>query len=164
MAFGVSWFRVDGMGISRCRSLIFLLLLWGGSAQAQTEVCGVTTYYRDSEAKSSPSRFSVGTFPLKLEESATTKLFTHQESGVNISVGVEQVRGIFENEPRRIRIAIAFTGQPADVFDEIERAEAESIYDKGWRWLSVSRNTRVANRIYTFTFGCERIKKVRGRG
>jgi len=151
------------MRILRISSLLLLLLTSGSLAQAQTEVCGVSTYFRDLEEKSSSSRFSVGKFPLELEDDAITKLFLRQESGISISVGVEQVRGIFENEPRRIRMAMSFVGKPEDVFDEIESAEAESIYDKNWRWLSVSKNIKVANRIYTFTFGCERIKKGRGR-
>ena len=154
---------IDAMRILRRSSLLLLLMVSGRLANAQTEVCGVTTYYWDSEAKASSSRFSVGTFPLKLEEDAITKYFLHHESGVSISVGVGQVRSIFEDEPRRIRMAISFVSKLEDIFDEIERAEAESIYDKNWRWLSVSKNIRVANRIYTFTFGCERSKKRRDR-
>lgn len=154
---------MDVMRILRFGSLLLLLLVSSGRAHAQSGECGVTTYFFDSEAESSSSRFLVGSFPLKLEEDAITKLFTHQESGVNISVGVEQVRGIIENAPRRIRIAISFTGKPEDVFDEIERAEAETFYDKNWRGLSVSKNIRVANRTYTFSFACERVKKGRGR-
>ena len=99
---------------------------------------------------------------MELEGDSITKLFRHQESGVNISVGVEQVKGIFENEPKRIRVAMSFGEKPEDVFDGLESVEAESIYDKHWRWLAVSKNIQVANRIYTFTFGCEKQKR-RGR-
>jgi hypothetical protein len=151
------------MNILRISSLLPLLLVLGSLAHAQTESCGVTTYFLDLEARSSSSWFLVGRFPLKLEGDAITKQFIHAESGVNISVGVEQVIGIFEGEPRRMRIAMSFIGKPEDVFDEIESAGAESIYDKNWRWLSVSKNLQVANRIYTFRFGCERNKQRRSR-
>ena len=38
----------------------------------------------------------------------------------------------------------------------LDGAKAQTIYDKRWRWLSVSDDVKVGNRIYTFTFACER--------
>ena len=143
--------------------LIILLFTVVSRTQAQTEVCSVRTYFRDLDTKASSSWFLVGRFPLSFENDSITKLLHYQESSVNISVGVEQVKSIFEKEPSRIRLAISFVGKPEDVFDEIDNSEAETIYDKNWRWLTVSKSLKVENRIYTFQVGCERNSKTRGR-
>ena len=156
----------DIMRILRFVGCFALLCAASNGAYAQTEVCSLTTYFRDLESKEqvSSSRFLVGSFPLQLADDELTKFFHHQESGINISVGIQMIRSIFsEKEPKRMRLAISFTGKPDDVYDLLEGAGAESIYDKHWKWLSVSNNIKVGGRIYTFTFGCERKNQKRGR-
>lgn len=142
--------------------LIVLLLTITSSIHAQTEICGVRTYFRDLDAKASSSWFLVGEFPLSFDDDSVIKSFNHQESGLNISVGVEQVKSIFE-KPRRISVAISFVGKPEDVFYETDNSEAETIYDKNWRWIAVNKSIKVENRLYTFQFSCERKNKRNGR-
>jgi hypothetical protein len=137
--------------------LAFFVLLGGKVVHAQTEVCSLTTYFWDDASKSSSSRSLLGKFPLEFEGDSISKAFRHQESGVNIYVGAEQITGILKNDPKKLRIAVSFQGKP-DVFDDVDRAEAETAYDRTWRWLSVSKSIRIENRVYTFTFGCERGK------
>jgi len=107
----------------------------------------------------SSSRHRVGEFLFKIEEGSATKRIRHEETGVNVSVGVEYDKSFFEGEPKTIRLAIAFAGKPEDVFDEVGRAEAETIYDRHWRWLSVSKDIEVGSRVYTYSMGCGRIYK-----
>ncbi|MGB7208885.1 MAG: hypothetical protein WBD27_09525 [Pyrinomonadaceae bacterium] len=139
-------------------SFFVLILLQGNFVNAQSETCKVRTYFLELESKSSSSWFLVGEFPLELEDDAITKSFRHQESGVDVSVGVEQVKSIFKNESKSLRIALSFAGKPENVFDALDRAEAETLYDKNWKLISVTKNIQIANRIYTFTFGCARMK------
>jgi hypothetical protein len=145
------------MKILRGSLLLLVGLLGGKMVQAQGEVCSLTVYFWDETSKSSSSRSLVGKFPLELEGGSASKAFRHQESGKYIYVGVEQIASISKHDPKKIRIAVSFQGKP-DVFDDIDRAEAETIYDKTWRWLLVSKSVRIENRIYTFSFGCEREK------
>jgi hypothetical protein len=142
------------------RQLLFMIILLTTTSitNAQTEVCSIRTYFRDLDAKISSSWFLVGEFPLSLEDDSINKLFHHQESSIDISVGVERIKSIFEKDPRRISVAIAFVRKPEDVFNETDNSEAETIYDKNWRWIAVSKNIKVENRIYTFQFSCERKK------
>jgi hypothetical protein len=136
--------------------LLMLLVVSGGMAQAQSEMCSLTTFWVDKDPFSSSSRHLVGEFPLVIAEEPIVKSLRHADSGVNVSIGVEISKGIFKGEPTRIRLAIAFLDKPEDVFDDVAHSEAESVYDKNWRWLSVSKSVEIERRIYTFTFGCER--------
>jgi len=144
--------------------LLVLLFTANGFAFAQSEVCGVTTYFVDLDAKASSSRFYVGGFDLQLAETYddVTKFFHHKESGVNVTVSATLTKGIFNGEPKMFNIALSFTAKPDDDdFELLDGAKAQTIYDKRWRWISVSDDIKVGNRIYTFTFACERKNKKR---
>jgi hypothetical protein len=146
--------------------LLFVLLLTASSlVHAQSEVCRVTTFLRDlgSKEEVTGSTFVVGEFRLQPGEESMTKFFHHQESGANISVGVERVKGESKKDQGTIRLALSFDGKSEDVFDLIDNAEAETIYDKNWMSLAVSDNFMVGSRIYRFTFGCVRDSERRNR-
>ncbi|HVG28098.1 MAG TPA: hypothetical protein VM864_00105 [Pyrinomonadaceae bacterium] len=117
------------------------MLLFVGPAtcvQAQSDACNVTTYWVE-EGGGSTSRFNVGAFNVSPTDERITKSFKHQESGLTIRVGVEY----FEESPeRRVRLAIAFTGEPESIFEEFERAEAETFRGKGWTGMSVSKTSK----------------------
>jgi hypothetical protein len=113
--------------------------------KAETEICSIRGYFWDVDNKQSSSWFLVDKFPLSFEDDSVTKLF-----------GVEQIKSIVGKEPRRIRLAIAFVDKPENVFDEVNNSEAETIYDKNWKWIGLSKNIKVENRIYTFQVSCER--------
>ena len=146
--------------------LLFCALLTASSVvRAQSEGCRVTTFLRDLDSKEevTGSTFVVGEFGLQSGGMSTTKFFQHHESGANISVGIERVKDESKNVQGKIRLAMSFDGKPGDVFDLIDNAEAESIYDKSWKLLAISDNYRVGNRIYRFTFECARRPKWRYR-
>ncbi len=135
---------------------LFFLLLGDRIVEGQGPVCSVTSYFWDDGSKSSSSRFLIGEFPLKLEDDILVKEFKHEETGVIVNVGVQEVKGITKQDPKRLRVAISFEGKPENIFDELGRAQAETIYDHNWKWLSVSKSIRIKRRIYTFSFGCEK--------
>ena len=136
--------------------LLILLFMIAVSVKAETEICSIRGYVWELDKKQSSSWFLVDKFPLSFEEDSVTKLFHHEKSGINISIGVEHIKSIFGKEPRRIRLAIAFIDKPENVFDEIDNSEAETIYDKNWQWVGLSKKIKVENRIYTFQVSCER--------
>jgi hypothetical protein len=146
----------SAMNILNIIFLFVLLVVSGGMVQAQSEMCSLTTFWVDKAPFSSSSRHLVGEFPLIIDEEPIVKLLRHADSGINVSIGVDVFKGIFKGEPSRIGLAIAFRDKSEAVFDDVEHSEAESVYDKNWRWLSVSKSVQVEKRIYTFTFGCER--------
>lgn len=151
------------MKITRFALLHILVLTMSSLVYARTEGCGVTTYFREIDSGNSSSRFLVGKFPLNPDEGEVTKFFRHEESGVNVSVGVQIFTSAFKDKPKMIRVAMSFSGKSGDTFEMIDGAQAESIYDRHWKWLSVSDNIKVANRIYTFTVSCGREVKRPGR-
>jgi len=150
------------------RFVIFIVLLFTANSftYAQSQVCSVTTYFRDldSTEPSSSSRSFIGGFDLQLVEvyDDATKFFLHKESGVNVAVSAPLTKGIFDGDPKMLNIALSFTAKPEDNdFELLDGAKAQTIYDKRWRWISVSDDIKVGNRVYTFTFGCERKNKKR---
>ena len=141
--------------VLRRASLLSVFLFFASAwVPAQQDVCGITAYWWDQKTTVSSSRFNVGAFRASVKESETFKTFHHNESGVTVRVGVNYFNDIVGKGTRRIRLAIAFTGNPESVFDELDRAEAEGFYGKNWRGMSVSRSIQVDNRIYTFTLSC----------
>jgi hypothetical protein len=136
--------------------VLMLLVTARGMVQAQSVQCTLTTFWVDQSPFASSSRHLVGKFPLVIEDEPMPRVFRHDDSGINVSIGIEIFKGIFKGEPTRIRLAIAFLDKPENVFDDVAHSEAESVYDRNWRWLSVSRIVGIEKRVYTFTFGCER--------
>ena len=95
-------------------------------------------------------------FPLVIAGRPVTKLLHHEESGTDISVGVELNSFLDKKQSPFIRLGLSFSAKPDNVFEEINSSTAQSAYDKHWRFLSVSKNLEKQKRIYTFSFSCER--------
>ncbi|NJM52729.1 MAG: hypothetical protein HC846_04630 [Blastocatellia bacterium] len=81
--------------------LLILLFMTAIGAKAETEICSIRGYFWDVDSKQSSSWFLVDKFPLSFENDSMTKLFHHKESGVNISVGVEQIKSIVGKNQER---------------------------------------------------------------
>gem|GEM_PF-1619006 len=109
------------------------------------------------------SRSDVGRFSVSPEDMPVTKVFRHDESGLDVSVGVDAFKGtIMKSDPPRIRVAISPGSNIADVFDVVNgSSEAVSVFDNHWRFLSVNRTIAHNDRFYTFTFSCERTLRKR---
>jgi hypothetical protein len=145
------------MKYSRSILLLSFLISLPASTRAQSQVCKLRTFWVERDPFISSSWELVGTFPLTATgEHPLRKLLHHEESGMDISVGVELNRYLDKKEPRLIRLGLRFSGKPDKVFDEKDATEAESVYDKHWRLLSVSKNIEKGKRTYTFSFSCER--------
>jgi len=158
---------MNALKITRFILLLAFLLTASNLAYGQTASCKVTTYFRDFESGNSSSNFLVGKFLLQLDDDddttdEITKVLRHEESGVNVSAGV-QISSAFQNKSKSIKVALSFNGKAEDTFELLDGSQAETIYDKHWKWLSVSDDIKVGNRIYTFTFSCERENKKRSR-
>ena len=142
--------------------LLGAVLLSSGVVRAQTGGCRLI----ESSVRHNPFQASsnelVGQFPLMRGDLPITKVFRHDESGLDISVGVEVFKGIFKHEPTRIRVALLFGPKPEELFRaDIDESEAVSIYDNHWRFLSVNRTVARNDVFYTFTFSCERTLRKR---
>lgn len=137
--------------------LVFLSLGVCGLVQAQVEVCRLTVSSMQRNPFQATSRELVQEFPLVLDDSKLSKEVLHQASGVLISMGVEVL--LVVDKPKVIRLAISFGPDVNSVFEALDGVEARTFYDKNWRALSVSKNIEKPNRIYTFEFSCERVKK-----
>jgi hypothetical protein len=135
--------------------LLFLALGVIGLVQAQTEMCRLTVSSIQRNPFQASSRELVGEFPLTFENDKLARELRHEESRVQISMGVEIFEGM--SKTRVIRLGISFQREGNDsVFEALDGVEAQTFYDKNWRVLSVSKNIEKTNRIYTFQFSCEK--------
>lgn len=138
--------------------LLLLILFATGTVFAQSGVCRVSYYYWDETTKASSSRHLIGEFPMGRDSLSILKEFRLEDAGVDIFVGVASIKGVLKGEPKKLRMVLAFDGTMEDVFDELTRAEAETLYDKNWKWLRVTKSKKVGSREYTYSFGCEKTK------
>jgi len=143
--------------LKRC-FFMSVVLCFVGSVHAQSEVCRLTTFWVEKNPFISSSRELVAEFPLAFEDRTMAKLIPHKESGLDVSVGAELVQELDRRDAKLIRLGLAFSGQPEDVFNETQASEATSIYDKNWRFLAVTKSIEREKRVYTFSFSCERPK------
>ena len=136
--------------------LLCFLLTVCNSAHSQRAACRLMTNWVRKAPFQSSSNFLLGTFELTGKSSHAFRLFRHEESGANVSVGVDIVENSFDKEPAIIDLAIAFTGNPEGVFQEEENANASTIYDKHWKMLSVSKSITKGERNYQYILTCEK--------
>ena len=136
--------------------LVFLSLGVIGLVQAQTEMCRLTVSSIQRNPFQSSSRELIGEFPLTFNDGKLAKDLRHEESGVQISMGVEIVERT--NKTKMIRLGISFQPDAGDVFEALDGVESKTFYDKNWRALTVSKSIENPNRVYTFEFSCARAK------
>jgi hypothetical protein len=148
--------------------LIALLLIASHPAFGQAASCQIINSFHDVELGIFSSNFQVGNLLLQPDDDDTdneiSKIFLHQESGVKVVVSVWiSSEGIKKSKTKSLKLALAFNPKSDDLVGEGEGAEAESVYDKHWKWLSVSNQIKVGSRVYTFTLSCTRESKKRNR-
>jgi len=106
------------------------MLMALGSSRGQTPQCRLVESHVRLKPFQASSKSEVGQFPLVSGDTPITKVFRHDESGLDVSVGVEVFKGIFKSEPTRIRIALLPGSKTDQVFDAVDGAsEAVSIFD-----------------------------------
>jgi hypothetical protein len=107
----------------------------------------LTTYFWDNNSSSSSSRSLVGNFPLEFNDDSLFRELTDKDSGLILRVGVERLGSFPRSDLKKLRIAISFAGEASNIFDELDRGEAETIYDRSWKRISVSKSVKVRNRF-----------------
>lgn len=150
----------QAMKIIRLGLLITTICAVCVSASAQANQCYVATYRRDPVTKKQASaRIALGTFAWQADQ-PLAGVVQDQSTGVYVAVRGERAASPGRTAPREtIRIAISFIARPGDAFDEAGAAEAEATYDERWRRLSVSKNIKIADALYTYYVDCDRSNK-----
>ncbi len=149
------------MKIIRCGLLLTIMCTACGLASAQANRCQVITYQRDPVTKKQAGpRIVIGAFDWQADK-PLAGVVQDQSTGVFAAVRAEWFTSSEGKSPKeKIRLGISFVGKPGDDIDEIESAEVEASYGEHWKWLSVSKNIKVADRLYTYYLSCERGGKV----
>jgi len=141
---------------------LITLFLLASVARGQTQTCQLIESWVHFKPFQASSNELVGKFPLVTVDRPITKVFRHEETGLDVSVGVEVMKGSSDDAPpTAIRVALVVGSKTNQVFDSTEASEAMAVYDKHWRYLSVSRNVTRNDRLYTFTLFCERLPRKR---
>jgi hypothetical protein len=143
--------------------MLSLILLTAGVPRDQTVECRLVESHVRLKPFQASSNSAVGQFSFVSGDTPITKVLRHDESGLDVTVGVDLFK-ISENDPTRIRIAILPGSKTNDIFGSgAESSEAVSIFDKHWRALWVNRTVAKEDLLYTFTLSCGRPLKNRSR-
>src|SRR5215467_8799655 len=73
-------------------------------------------------------------------------------SGLDIRVGAKYPSGW---PIRELDIALAFEGEPDDVFSEVNGAEARVFRDKNWKLVTVTKRIEIGDLRYQYSLTCE---------
>ena len=117
------------------------------------DACTVGYYWFDEKTKVSTSNYLVASFVVTPEDEEVTRIIRDTESGADARVGVRY--HAVDSEMSEIWIALAFEGDPDDVFDEMSAVKARSIRDRNWRLLEVEKPLQSGSRLYEFHLTCE---------
>ena len=130
--------------------------------QAQSHVCYVRYSYADTQLKARSNFFGLGEFRISFADETVTKSFYHDESKVTVNVGVTYPSRTVGNENAGLILAIAFSGKPENIFDEVGRAEAQASGRNPLKSsLLLSKSVETENRIWKFYLSCVPEKKQR---
>jgi hypothetical protein len=138
------------------------MLLASAILRGQTGQCRLLESHVRLNPFQASSNSNVGQFSFVAGDTEITRVFRHDESGLDITVSVDIYKGVVKHEPTRIGIAILPGAKTGKIFDAInDTSEAVSVFDNHWRFLSVNRTVRKNDLFYTFTFSCERTPRKR---
>jgi hypothetical protein len=125
------------------------------------DACTFTSWQRSEDPPyTSSSVWAYETFVTLPEDEELTKVIHDPESGLDIGVGVRYARRD-SRYPYLLQLALAFEGPADHVFEETNRAEAETVRSPNWRSVGVVKPTRVGNMEYTFSLHCENGREYR---
>jgi hypothetical protein len=119
------------------------------------DACTFTSSQR-SEAPpyTSSSVWAFETFVTLPDDEELTKVIHDPDSGLDIRVGVRYLRG--DSRYRyMLQLALAFEGPAERVFEQTNRAQAETVRSPNWRSVVVVKPTKVGSMEYTFSLHCE---------
>jgi hypothetical protein len=120
------------------------------------DACTLTFWWMDEEHADGPSgsRHELTTFVIVPADEESTRVIHDPKSSLDIRVGARYSPGDSKSS-YLLQLAIAFEGTAADVFDEVDRAQAEALRYPGWRSLTVVKPARVGHELYTFSLSCQ---------
>lgn len=120
------------------------------------DACSLSSSWANEEHPTYPagSVWEIASFVTIPGDDELTKVIHDSASGLDVRVGVRYSPGV-PGQSYGLQIALAFEGPADGVFDEISRAEAETLRYSNWKSLAVVKPIRVGDTRYRFSFSCE---------
>jgi len=142
-------------------SVVLMVVTMSATASVfgQNPTCSVRVSFWNIAVKSGSSWHPVGEFPMKFEggyEDSILRNFRHSDSNSDVIVKVARVESGSKGVAEKLKLAISLSPNANDVFEDVDRSEAQAPYDKSWTWLQVTKGKKVGDRIYYFDFGCSK--------
>jgi hypothetical protein len=117
--------------------------------------CALLGSYYDEDKSFRSGRYEIVSFIISPEDQEMIRVVRDsidEDRFVEVRIGVKYTP---IDSGHYLQIALASEGSPENVFVELSRAEALTIRDRHWRWLSVERQIRVGHVQYNFSLTCE---------
>lgn len=169
---GILPIQVTKMRIaSKIILLVFFVLAVSGRAMAQADYCHVLISWVDRQTGHSTSLFNVGDYCAdpNPDDSPFLRTFVHAESGIKINVGVDYYTRTLEKNTIWMRMGMRFVDKAEseddhsnklDVFFSVNSVYAETIRDKHWKVLEVSKFLSKDGKDYHLLFTCAKHTKL----
>jgi hypothetical protein len=151
--------------------LAFLVVAFSSPVMAQTDYCQVTTAWVDQKTHFSSSIDNVGHYCIdpNPDDSPSNRTFAHEESGIKVRVAVDYYKHFLEKKTiTTIRIWMSLDDEQGtkengsnqrDVSLSMNSVHAETIRDKHWKILILSKKISTDGKDYTFWLHCSRQTK-----
>ena len=146
------------LGVAMGCLLLFPVI---AKAQSSGDACWVNAYWWSDQSKIGSGNMILGRFTAKIGRESTLRTFKLGDTDLIVTVGVEyEYDNIFsEKPPTSIRLAIAaLLKEEKNLFGSTESSQAVTAHGKKWSYLSVSKNVRVENLVWTVHLNCESSK------
>jgi hypothetical protein len=119
------------------------------------DACTLTFSWRSEEDPSGPGSavHALATYVALPTDEESTSVIHDPQSGLDVRVGIRYVPG-GPKSSYLLQLALAFEGPANGVFDEVSRAQAETLRYPAWKSLSVVKAISVNKTRYTFSQGC----------
>ena len=151
--------------------LIFFVLAVSSQAQAQADYCQLLISWVDRQTGHSTSLFNVGHYCTdpNPDDSPFIRSFVHAESGIKVNVGIDYYTRFPEKNTIWIRMGMRLEDKAEseedhssklDVFFSINSVNVETIRDKHWKVLEVSKYLSKDGKDYHLLFECARYTKL----
>lgn len=140
---------------------LVLFLITTINIQAQKNTCRLTYALMDKKTGTLSSTNGLGTLSFNAEDEGTKKTFVDSDSGIKIWVEAQIYGSSLKKTPKQIDVAIFFgelKSETEDLFHYADSAIAETIYDKNFKFISVSKTIETKDEIYRFRFNCSKDK------
>ena len=126
------------------------------SLLSRGDACTLREYWANADIHykgPSGSWYGLVSFVVLPEDEEVVRVIRDEKQNLDVAVGVRYLP--VQSGLSGVTLALAFEGNPGDVFSQLNRSEASGFRDKSWRYIEVVKPIQVGSVRYTYSLFCE---------